>query len=69
MPIQLLASMITGNIGPLEQRKRLIFGIMAFAAACGWAITGRASSLVGGIVLFALFWFGALGIYQAKEKT
>jgi len=42
---------------------------MAIAAACGWAITGRASSRMGGIILFALFWFGALGIYQAKEKT
>ena len=69
MPIHVLASMITENIEPSEQRKRLIFGIMAFAAACGWATTGRASSLVGGIVLFALFWFGVLGIYQAKEKT
>jgi hypothetical protein len=61
--------MITGNIRPSEQRKRLIFGVMAIAAACGWAITGRASSRMGGIILFALFWFGALGIYQAKEKT
>jgi hypothetical protein len=68
IPIHVLASMITGNIGPLEQRKRRIFGVMAFAAACGWAITGRASSLVGGIVRFALLWFGALGIYQLRKK-
>jgi hypothetical protein len=61
--------MVAGNIGPSEQRKRLIFGALAIAAACGWAITGRARSLVGAMILFALFWFGVLGLYQAKKKT
>jgi hypothetical protein len=69
MAVYVPASMIAGNIGPSEQRKRLIFGILAFGAACGWAIAGRASSFAGAIVLFALFWFGVLGIYQAREKT
>jgi hypothetical protein len=59
----------SGNIGRSEQRKRLLFGILASAAAAVWVLTGRASSLSGAIVLFVLFWFGALGILQAKEKT
>jgi hypothetical protein len=58
-----------GNIGASEQRKRLLFGILAVVAAIAWAMTGRASSLTGAVVLFLLFWFGALGILQAKEKT
>jgi hypothetical protein len=58
-----------GNIGASEQRKRLFFGILAMAAAMASAITGRASSLSGILVLFILFWFGALGVLQAKEKT
>jgi len=61
--------MIAGNIGPSEQRKRLIFGALALAAGCGWVITGRAKSIAGALVLFALFWFGVLGLFQAKEKT
>jgi hypothetical protein len=58
-----------GNIGASEQRKRLLFGVFALAAAMAWVFTGRASSFSGAIVLFALFWFGALGFLQAKEKT
>jgi hypothetical protein len=55
--------------GAPEQRKRLIFGILALSAGAVWAVTGRASSLSGTLVLFALFWFGVLGLIQAKEKT
>jgi hypothetical protein len=61
--------MIAGNIGPSEQRKRMIFGVLALAAGCGWVITGRAKSLAGAMILFALFWLGVLGLFQAKEKT
>jgi hypothetical protein len=62
-------SMAAGNIGPIEQRKRLLFGVVAMSAACGWALMGRARSVTGAIVLFALFWFGVLGFQQAREKT
>jgi hypothetical protein len=58
-----------GNIAPREQRKRLLFGIIAAAAAIAWVWTGRASSFSGAILLFVLFWFGALGVLQAREKT
>jgi hypothetical protein len=61
--------MAAGNIGPTEQRKRLLFGMVAIAAACGWAIMGRARSVTGAMVLFALFWFGVLGFQQARAKT
>lgn len=61
--------MQSGNIAPSEQRKRLIFGVIALLAAIAWVITGRAGSFAGAIVLFTLFWFGALGLLQAKEKT
>jgi hypothetical protein len=47
----------------------MIFGALALAAGCGWAITGRAKSLAGAMILFALFWLGVLGLFQAKEKT
>lgn len=59
----------SGNIERAEQRKRLFFGIFALSAAIAWAMAGRANSLSGALVLFVLFWFGALGILQAKEKT
>jgi hypothetical protein len=58
-----------GNISTSEQRKRLLFGVIALAAGIAWVITGRASSFSGAIVLFILFWFGARGFLQAKEKT
>ncbi|HEX2226904.1 MAG TPA: hypothetical protein VHM64_07170 [Candidatus Binatia bacterium] len=59
----------TGNIGAAEQRKRLIFGVLAGVAAIAWIVTGRATSFSGALVLFFFFWFSALGILQAKRKT
>ena len=59
----------TGNIGVSEQRKRLIFGVLAGVAAIAWIVTGRTTSFSGALVLFVLFWFSALGILQAKKKT
>lgn len=61
--------MSSGNIAPSEQRKRLIFGVLALTAGITWVIMGRADSLSGVMVVFILFWFGALGVLQAKEKT
>jgi hypothetical protein len=68
-PLAFSAPMAAGNISASEQRKRLLFGTLAIAAAFGWVLTGRAKSVTGAMVLFALFWFGILGLYQAKEKT
>jgi len=61
--------MIEGNIEPSEQRKRLLFGLLAFAMGGAWVLGGWANSLSGAIILFTLFWFGTLGMFQAKEKT
>ena len=59
------------NIGPREERKRLVIGIATLAAGLGIA----AGLMVIGVDrwwrlgLFFPFWFGALGIFQALEQT
>lgn len=59
------------NIGPAEQRKRLRFGVVAFAA--GLAI-GALLILTGlspwlRLVLFLPFSIGAIGFFQSRDKT
>jgi tetrahydromethanopterin S-methyltransferase subunit C len=58
-----------GNLGPNEQRKRLIFGAAALAGALGLAVAGVTSTVFQRVLLFALFWVATLGFFQAKEKT
>lgn len=59
------------NIGPREERKRLIMGVAALAVGLGIA----AGLMVIGVDrwwrlgLFFPFWLGALGIFQALEQT
>ncbi|MCI0483129.1 MAG: hypothetical protein L0Y78_00950 [candidate division NC10 bacterium] len=59
------------NIGPREERKRLILGVATLAVSVGITI---------GLIYFGVdrwwrlglffpFWFGALGIFQALEAT
>jgi hypothetical protein len=60
-----------GNIGTGERRKRLVFGIVAFGV--GVVITvllvvARAP-FVWRLPLFLVFYFGALGVFQARDKT
>jgi hypothetical protein len=59
------------NIGPKESRKRLILGMALLAAgvsiAGGMALAGL--NRWWRIGLFAPFWMGSLGIFQALEKT
>jgi len=59
------------NIGPREQRKRLVMGAVMSAVAI---ITAGALIFFGlsrwwRAGVFFLFWFAALGFFQAKEKT
>jgi hypothetical protein len=61
--------MSESNLDSAEQRKRLIFGIVGVIAGFGWAFYGGIGSLYGWVILFLLFWLGALGLFQAKEKT
>jgi hypothetical protein len=60
---------VEGNLGSSERRKRLALGTFAVIAGFGLALSGRASSFYGWVILFMLFWLGALGLFQAKEKT
>lgn len=55
------------NIGPRERRKRLILGVAALGVAVLLALAGQ--SRWWRVGLFFLFWLGALGLLQAKEKT
>jgi hypothetical protein len=61
----------TGNIGARERRKRLVFGITALVAAI--VISGLLvyiqAPLVWRLPLFLLFYVGALGYFQARDKT
>lgn len=59
------------NIGPKESRKRLIMGVVMLAVGIGVAIALIFTDLNRWwrIGLFLPFWMGALGLFQAKEKT
>lgn len=59
------------NIGTGERRKRLVFGIVAFSVGAVIAVllvVARAP-LVWRLPLFLVFYFGALGVFQARDKT
>ena len=60
-----------GNIGTRERRKRLVFGIVALGAGLVIAVllvVARAP-LVWRLPLFLVFYAGALGVFQARDKT
>jgi hypothetical protein len=60
-----------GNIGTAERRQRLVFGIVAFGAGVVIAVllvVARAP-LVWRLPLFLVFYAGALGVFQARDKT
>jgi len=60
-----------GNIGTAERRKRLVFGIVAFGAAVVIAVllVVAHAPLVWRLPLFLVFYAGALGFFQARDKT
>jgi len=60
-----------GNIGTGERRKRLVFGIMAFGAGIVIAVllVAARAPLVWRLPLFLVFYAGALGVFQARDKT
>ena len=59
------------NIGTSERRKRLVFGIVA--SGVGVVIAALLvfihAPLVWRLPLFLPFYVGALGIFQARDKT
>jgi uncharacterized membrane protein len=59
------------NIGPAERRKRLIAGIVGLTVGVLLAtalITLRAPAMWR-MLLFFPFLFGALGVFQSRDKT
>ncbi len=61
--------MARGNLGPSEQKKRLIFGLAALFLGLGMLAISGMNSVYSWVFLFLLFWVAGLGIFQAKEKT
>jgi len=59
------------NIGAGERRKRLIFGIVAVVAGIVIAVLLVVvhAPLVWRIPLIFLFYVGALGFFQSRDKT
>jgi len=59
------------NIGPRGQRRRLTFGVVSLGAAVllGLLLFGVDAARPWRLVLFAPLWIGALGIFQARDKT
>ena len=59
------------NIGPNEQQKRLFLGLLTMLIGLILGILLIISSLGRGwgVILFIFFWLGALGYFQAKNKT
>jgi hypothetical protein len=59
------------NIGPAEQRKRRLMGIVALTIGVGMAfvlVVYGAPRLLRLIVFFPI-WIAGLGLMQAREKT
>jgi hypothetical protein len=62
---------VTGNIGPRERRRRLVFGLVMLVIGFG----GLATLLVLQVdlawraVLFLPFWLAALGYFQSRAST
>jgi len=61
----------TANIGAAEQRKRLLFGVVALvvgAVIAALLIAVRAPVLWR-LPLILVFYAGALGFFQSRDKT
>lgn len=63
--------MRTQNIGPRGQTRRLRFGVVFLGVA---VFLGALLFVVGAargwrLALFAPLWIGALGVFQARDKT
>jgi hypothetical protein len=59
------------NIGPRERRRRLMVGIAMFAIVVLVAAGVTLADAPRAWRLFVLFpaWVGAIGVFQAREKT
>lgn len=61
----------TPNIGPRERRKRMHFGLvmLGVGAVALAALAAAGLPRLWRLALFLPFWAGALGVFQAREKT
>jgi hypothetical protein len=59
------------NIGPRGRRQRLTLGVVSLGAAVLLGTVLRAFGAAPGwrLAPFVLLWLGALGIFQALDKT
>ncbi len=59
------------NIGPKEQRKRLMFGIIAFVFGIAVAalLIATNANVLWRLVLFVPFAGAGIGYFQARDKT
>ncbi len=59
------------NIGPRGRRQRLALGLVSFGIAMllGVVLFGFGAARGWRLVLFVPLWVGALGIFQALDKT
>jgi hypothetical protein len=65
------ASVCIANIGPRERRKRLVFGITALAASVviSFLFVFYRVRPVFKLTLFVPLFVGALGFFQARDRT
>lgn len=59
------------NIGPREQRRRLVFGVAAYAVGFALAalLLGSGVAPLWRVLLFLPFAAGGIGYFQARDKT
>lgn len=64
-------STTVGNIGPLEQRKRRLLGIVALVVGVGigFLLVAYDAPRWSRLVIFFPVWIAGLGLLQAREKT
>ena len=59
------------NIGPREERKRRLMGIVSLTVSVGLAflLVIFGASRWSRLVIFFPLWIAGLGLFQAREKT
>lgn len=65
------ATVCIANIGPRERRKRMRFGValLTVGAALAVFLWVLGAHRPWRLALFLPLWAGAIGIFQAREKT
>ena len=65
------ASLCIANIGPLERRKRLVFGVttLAVSIVISFLFVFYRVPPVFRLPLFVPLFAGALGFFQARDRT